>query len=119
MAEATAPSGAPAPTKDALALAELEKRGSDLSKLHQFDFLLKFPSQKAAERSTLMLAGLAFSARVERGKTDGEWLVHAGKRLYPVESDLIGLRDKLDDIAHQLKGSYLGWTAKVAEYKRD
>jgi hypothetical protein len=105
-------------SKDAVALAQLEHNGSDLSKLHEFDFLLRFPTQKAAERSTLMLAGLAFSARVERGKTDAEWLVHATKRLYPVESDLIGLRDKLDDIARQLKGTYVGWKAKVAEYSK-
>lgn len=108
-----------APTQDAVALAQLEKSGSDLSKLHQFDFLLHFPTQKAAERSTLMLEGLAFSTRVERGKSDADWLVHAVKRLYPVESDLIGLREKLDDIAHQLKGSYSGWKAKVSEYKKD
>jgi hypothetical protein len=109
----------PAPTKDALALAQLEKSGSDLAKLHQFDFLLRFPAQKAAERSTLMLEGLAFATRVERGKSDTEWLVHAVKRLYPVESDLIGLREKLDDIARQYKGAYTGWTAKVAEYRKE
>ena len=109
----------PAPTKDALALAQLEKSGSDLAKLHQFDFLLRFPAQKAAERSTLMLEGLAFATRVERGKSDTEWLVHAVKRLYPVESDLIGLREKLDDIARQYKGTYTGWTAKVAEYRKE
>jgi hypothetical protein len=109
----------PAPTKDALALAQLEKSGSDLAKLHQFDFLLRFPAQKAAERSTLMLEGLAFATRVERGKSETEWLVHAVKRLYPVESDLIGLREKLDDIARQYKGAYAGWTAKVAEYRKE
>lgn len=109
----------PVPSKDALALAQLEKSGSDLAKLHQFDFLLRFPAQKAAERSTLMLEGLAFATRVERGKSDAEWLVHAVKRLYPVESDLIGLREKLDDIARQYKGTYTGWTAKVAEYRKD
>jgi hypothetical protein len=109
----------PGPTKDALALAQLEKSGSDLSKLHQFDFLLHFPTQRAAERSTLMLEGLAFATRVERGKSDTEWLVHAVKRLYPVESDLIGLREKLDDIARQYKGAYTGWKAKVAEYKQN
>jgi Regulator of ribonuclease activity B len=81
-------------TKDGLALAQLEKGGSDLSSLHEFN------------------------ARVERGKSEAEWMVHAIKRLYPVESDLIGLRDKLDDIARQLKGTYVGWTAKVAEYKK-
>ena len=105
-------------TRDGLALAQLEKSGSDLSKLHEFDFLLRFPTQKVAERSTLMLAGLAFDARVERGKSEAEWMVHAIKRLYPVESDLIGLRDKLEDIARQLKGTYVGWTAKVAEFKK-
>jgi len=109
----------PAPRKDALALAQLEKSGSDLAKLHQFDFLLRFPAQKAAERSTLMLEGLAFATRVERGKSETEWLVHAVKRLYPVESDLIGLREKLDDIARQYKGTYTGWTAKVAEYRKE
>src|SRR5512139_2316982 len=91
------------PTADAVALAQLEMSGSDLSKLHQFDFTLRFASQKAAERSTLLLEGLAFATRVERGRADSEWMVHAIKRLYPVESDLIGLRDKLDDVARQYK----------------
>jgi hypothetical protein len=113
MADATAAS------RDGLALAQLEKGGSDLSKLHEFDFLLRFPTQKVAERSTLMLAGLAFDSRVERGKSEAEWMVHAIKRLYPVESDLIGLRDKLEDIARQLKGTYVGWTAKVAEFRKN
>ena len=106
-------------TPDGRALTQLEKGGDDLAKLHRFDFLLQFPTQKAAERSTLLLEGLAFSTRVERGKSDAEWMVHAVKRLYPVESDLIGLRDKLDDIARQYKGNYLGWKARVAEYKKD
>jgi hypothetical protein len=106
-------------TPDGLALVQLEKSGSDLSKLHQFDFLLRFPTQKAADRSTLMLEGLAFATRVERGTSSAEWLVHAIKRLYPVESDLIGLREKLDDIARQNKGSYTAWKARVAEYKQD
>lgn len=115
MAEATAATA----TADGLALAQLENSGSDLEKLHQFDFVLRFPTQKAAERSTLMLEGLAFATRVERGRSDTEWLVHAVKRLYPVESDLIGLREKLEDIARQHRGAYTGWTAKVAEYRKN
>jgi len=113
------PSTAAAATSDAVALAQLERSGSDLSKLHQFDFTLRFASQKAADRSTLLLEGLAFATRVERGRTDTEWMVHAIKRLYPVESDLIGLRDKLDDVARQYKGAYLGWKARAWEYKKD
>lgn len=106
-------------TADGSALAQLQKSGSDLEKLHEFDFLLRFATQKAAEGSTLMLEGLAFSTRVERGTSGTEWLVHAVKRLYPVESDLIGLREKLEDIARQHKGIYSGWKAKVAEYRRN
>jgi Regulator of ribonuclease activity B len=107
-----------APAADGQGLAQLEKSGNDLSKLHEFDFELRFATQKAAERSTLMLEGLAFATRVQRGKTDAEWLVHAVKRLYPVESDLIGLREKLEDIARQHRGVYLGWRAKIAEYPK-
>ena len=108
----------PGSTADGQGLVQLEQSGSDLSKLHEFDFQLRFATQKAAENSTLMLEGLAFRTRVQRGKTDAEWLVHAVKRLYPVESDLIGLREKIEDIARQHRGVYLGWRAKIAEYPK-
>jgi hypothetical protein len=108
-AVATAQQGSP----DKASLDQLAGTGSDLSKLHRFEFLLKLPTQKAAERAASKMDVLAFETNVERGKSDTEWLVHGGKRLYPIESDLNGLRDKLNAIAAQEHGSYEGWKAKA------
>jgi hypothetical protein len=102
---------------DAQGLEQLAKSGADLAKLHNFDFTLRFPTQKAAERAELQLLGLAFATRLERGKTADEWVVLGTKKMYPVESDLAGLRDKLDVIASAERGVYEGWRAKPIAVK--
>ncbi len=99
---------------DGKGLEELAKSGSDLSQLHQVDFFLHFPTQKAAERAAARLEGFAFSTKVERGKS-GQWVVQGTKVMYPVESDLSGLRDKLNAIAAEEHGAYDGWQARIKE----
>lgn len=99
---------------DAAALEQLAKSGSDLSKLHRIDFTLHFPSQFSAQRAELQLTALAFlDINVEKGKAGNEWIIHAWKRMYPLASDLQGLRDKLELIAAEGHGTYDGWRAKV------
>ena len=90
---------ATSPSPDAQLLEKLAKSGSDVKQLHRIEFVLRFPSKFSAERAEGELIGLAFETRVEQGKTPDEWTVHGWKVMYPVESDLAGLRDKLDDIA--------------------
>lgn len=104
----------PATTPDATALAKLAAGGADLSALHRFEFLLHFPTQFRADEAVLKLEGLAFAATATRDARSGRWQVIGVKRMYPVESDLLGLRDKLDVIATEGKGSYDGWTARAA-----
>ena len=101
-------------TPDGVALAQLKKSGSDLSKLHRVDFRLVFPSQEAAEQAEAQLVELAFKPETGQGEGE-EWIVVASKRMYPVESDLKGLRDKLEVIARQGRGTYTGWTASQVE----
>jgi hypothetical protein len=98
---------------DAAGIAQLVKSGSDLEKLHQIDFTLRFPSQLAAERAELELLAFAFKTKIEPGKSGNERIIHATKVMYPVETDLAGLREKLDAIAARGRGSYEGWKAKV------
>ena len=98
---------------DAAGIAQLAKSGSDLEKLHQIDFTLRFPSQLAAERAELELIGFAFKTKIEPGKAGTERIIHATKVMYPVETDLAGLREKLESIALKGRGSYEGWKAKV------
>lgn len=100
------------PSPDAVLLEQLARSGSDLSKVHRIDFTLHFPTQKAAEHAELQLIGLAFETTIESGKTANDWVIQASKNMYPVESDLQGLRDKLEGIAKENHGSYNGWRAK-------
>jgi len=100
---------------DAQALEELARSGSDLKKVHRIDFFLHFPTQKAAEKAQMQLIALAFETNIEPGKTAGVWAIQASKSMYPIESDLMGLRDKLDAIAVAGRGGYDGWKAKVRE----
>lgn len=99
-------------TPDAAALAKLAATGADLTALHRIEFLLHFPTRFKADEASLKLEGLAFAATVSQDARRGAWQVLAVKRMYPVEGDLIGLRDKLEVIAAEGKGSYDGWQAR-------
>jgi hypothetical protein len=98
---------------DGKLIDQLVKSGSDLSKLHQIDFTLRFPSLAAAERAELQVMGFAFTTKVEPGRTPEERVIRATKVMYPVESDLQTLREKLDAIAAASRGTYEGWRAKI------
>ena len=97
---------------DAKSLEQLARSGSDLKLLHEFDFTLRFPSQKAAASAEAQLITLAFATRIEPGKIADERVLRGLKKMYPVESDLAGLRDKLNTIAAAGHGVYEGWRAK-------
>jgi hypothetical protein len=99
---------------DTQSLEQLARSGSDLAKLHQIDFTLRFPSQFTAERAALELLGFAFVAKIGPGKTAEERVIVATKKMYPVETDLAGLREKLNAIAAAGRGTYEGWRAKPA-----
>lgn len=100
---------------DGVLLDKLAKSGSDLSKLHRVDFHLHFPTQEAAESAASQLTELAFTTEIEGSDSGEEWKVLASKRMFPVERDLMGLRDKLNAIAEAEHGKYDGWQARVAE----
>lgn len=99
---------------DGKLLDELSKSGADLEQLHRFDFFLRFPTQKAAQQAEFKLIQLAFvDTLIEPADGGNAWKIQASKNMYPVESDLQGLRDKLEVIAREGKGTYLGWRAKA------
>lgn len=100
---------------DGVSLDQLAKAGSDLSKLHHVDFFLHFPTQQAADNAASRLDALAFVTEIGRGKTEGEWVLQASKMMFPVESDLMGLRDKLNAIAANEHGVYDGWQARAVK----
>ncbi|MEJ0100246.1 MAG: ribonuclease E inhibitor RraB [Pseudomonadota bacterium] len=107
-----------AASPDAQLLAQLSKTSKDLTKLHDVDFTLRFPTRTAAQAAQLKLIGLAFETNTEPGKVGNDWVIHADKVMYPAQTDLEGLRDKLNVIAAEGHGTYDGWQAKVAPAKK-
>lgn len=102
----------PQPTSsDAERIRQLERAGSDLSKVHRITFSLRFPGEDAALQVLPQLEELAFVATAEQD-ADGSWVVLAVKNMYPREPDLAGLRDKLNAIAAQAGGTYEGWQGR-------
>lgn len=100
---------------DAAGIAKLAAAGADLSLVHRIEFHLHFPTRFKADEAALKLEGLAFATTVTQDSRNKRWQLLGVKRMYPVESDLRGLRDKLEVVATEGKGSYDGWTARAAK----
>ena len=111
MAVHTSPLWTAEPPSEAEALRKLAESGSVLSKLHRVQFTLRFPSEEAAAQAVTRLDELAFSSTIEPDDASENWAVLASKRMYPKESDLEGLRDKLREVAAEGRGTYEGWSA--------
>lgn len=99
---------------DAQVLAELARSGMDLSKPRRLEFILRFQNEDDVGTAASQLEELAFTSTIEQDDADGVWAVLAAKTMYPVESDLAGLREKLQVVARQNHGSYEGWRASAA-----
>jgi hypothetical protein len=107
-------SAAEAPS-DAQSFEQLAKSGTDLSKLHRVEFQLRFRSEDAAEQAAVRLEDLAFATTIEHDEAENSWVVLASKRMYPVESDLKQLGDKVRTVAADGLGSYEGWRARLTQ----
>ena len=111
---ATPAAAAEAPS-DAQALQQLKASGSDLSKLHRIEYVLRFPIEDDAARAVAQLEALAFMVTRERDDANDRWVVQATKRMYPVQTDLEQLSTKVKTVAAEAQGTYEGWRASPLE----
>ena len=94
---------------DEWALAQLNQAGDDLSKPHQLEFQLRFPTQSAAEQAKSRTAAAGFEATVKSGGQDGGWLCVATKTMVPDLAALQKIHAALNGIAAPMGGRYEGW----------
>lgn len=98
---------------DAQAYQQLKKSGSDLSMLHRVEFRLRFKSEADVEKAKAQLEALAFQTQSQPdANKENTWVVLATKVMYPVETDLTQLSEKLKTIAEEDFGTYEGWRAR-------
>lgn len=103
----------PGADRDLAVIAQLEAAGSDLSKPHEIEFFLYFPSEQAANHAASRLRNASFGVEVQLGADGTRWLCLATRSLVPTHDALASSRALLEALASELGGEYDGWGAPV------
>jgi hypothetical protein len=89
---------------------------SDLSKPHEVEFFLYFPTRDAAEQAAQQIRPRGFDVNVEPGSPDsGKWLAFATKSMLPDLDEMEKIRSEFEDLAESLGGEYDGWGTAFVE----
>ena len=93
----------------------MEKAGSNLSKPHDIEFFLYFPTEELANQAAEEVKKEGCSVKVELGADESAWLCFATKRMIPKHAELMRLRKRFNDIAFKYQGEYDGWGTGVVK----
>jgi regulator of RNase E activity RraB len=101
---------------DAEVLAAMANAGADLSKPHDAEFALVFPSAKSARAATKELGKLGYSATMGTSEVNDEdvW-VTVNKRVVLDPMVLRVITTDLKRVAEQHQGEFDGWGAEIEE----
>jgi len=80
------------PDLDRSVILQLRKAGSDLSKPHNLEFFVYFPTQSLAEQAALTMRNAEFQVDVSTVAQGDNWLCLATKTMVPVLPDLQKIR---------------------------
>jgi regulator of RNase E activity RraB len=100
---------------DPTVLVQLRKSGSDLSKPHQIEFFLYFPTRAVAEKASLDIRDAGFEVEVRAAGQGDSWLCFAKKTMIPSLANLQGIRQNFMALAGSMNGEYDGWGTQVVK----
>jgi len=100
---------------DQLVLVQLRKSGSSLSRPHNIEFFLYFPTQSVAEKAGVNIRDAGFEVEVKRAAQGESWLCFATKTMIPALSDLHRIRRNFMVLAVSMNGEYDGWGTEVVK----
>lgn len=98
---------------DEEAFSRLEAAGSDLTRVHPFDFYLYHPDESGAKELCGYLETEGFEVSLQQGATEGSWLCLASTRFVPSLDKLAEYRDFFDETVGVYGGEYDGWETMV------
>ena len=101
------------PDLDRLVLDQLKQAGSDLTKPHDIDFFLYFPTEQAANEAAKEIDLEVDELKVELGADEMNWLCFGTKSMVPEPDELLRLRERFDQIANKHNGQNDGWATGV------
>jgi regulator of RNase E activity RraB len=100
---------------DESVLVQLRKAGSDLSKPHNVEFFLYFPTKSIADEASVPIRSAGFEVDVKKAAEDDTWLCLATKEMVPHLPDLQRIRHDFVALASPMKGQYDGWGTQVVK----
>ena len=101
------------PDLDNSVLIQLRKAGSDLSKPHESEFFLYFPTEAIAEQAASQIREADFEVTVKQAAKGSEWLCFATKKMVPELAALQKIRRDFTSLSTSLGGEYDGWGTPV------
>lgn len=100
---------------DQQVLEQLRAAGSDLSKPHEMEFYLYFPTEEAAQQAGMKLEVDGFDGEVRRAPNRADWLCLVYKQMVPERAKLAALRKRFNALARELGGEYDGWETSIVQ----
>jgi hypothetical protein len=98
---------------DQATLDALREAGSDLSKVHPFDFYFYHNEQLGAQHICAELRDIGFQVIVRAGAIEGEWLCLASLGMVPSIDKLNELNSDFNELINRHGGEYDGWETIV------
>ena len=100
--------------QDARVIENLQESGSDISKPHNIDFFLYFPSEIQANAAAAEMAQLGYKVvAVESAQDKKQWEVYATRSLAPQLETMTATTRTLEELASRHGGDYDGWGTEV------
>jgi hypothetical protein len=97
--------------EDLEAIQALREAGVDLSQPIWLEFIFHFEDAQGAQKMWNALAGDDFRGQIRPGQNASGYMLFARKRMLVEEAGLARLRERLDRLAAEYKGTYEGWGA--------
>lgn len=102
-----------APDDDRVVLQQLREAGSDLSKPHQIEFYLYFPTEEAAGKAAEKLEAEGFDGEMRRAPDLTRWMCLVYQQMVPELSKIAALKRRLAKLAQEFGGDYDGWETNI------
>jgi hypothetical protein len=100
---------------DASVLLQLRKAGSNLSKPHEVEFFLYFPTQSIAEQAAAQIRDAGFKIEVRPGAKSDDWLCFTTKTIVPDLLTFQKIRTEFESLSKSLGGEYDGWGTPLVQ----
>lgn len=95
--------------QDVEVVAQLRGAGVDLSREHEVDFFLVFPTKASADKATAKIVEMGYTFVAAQGDSARGWQVHLKRSMLVSAEAMVATTRSLSPIAESFGGFYDGW----------